>query len=196
MNDLTSSLAKFGSWSKLDNCVCQCPINYYENKIPLNIVFLPQNADDILEYLEKSKISLDRNTKLFYEKFGGLRLFTGSLTFYGIVKEKTHAYLPSDIGKMNAMLRLRNDGWKDSFVSLGHYAEFEFCLDAKRSESSVLVVNRKNMNVVNFFQSLEEVVQYCISKLSPLYSTDGMLISNEKPDRRVWTQNICYKNIF
>lgn len=184
---------KFGSWKREKNYLYNCVLDKYSNKIYLNALFCEPELKKNIGFLKTEHIEITKDISKFYEKYNGITLFSHSFVIYGFINSIEAGYTPLGLERMNMQLRFYNKLWDNNYISIGEYSDYAFCLKRRDRTGTLYVINKENNNFVKTFSSLNDLLEYCITRLARLYDENGYKIGSRG---RNWMDNQSFENIF
>ena len=193
MNTISVIEHKYGSFVKVGAYFCNCKIQGTSNY--LNYLFVQPNISNIITFFEHKDLRLESDLKDFYKQFNGLSFFMHSLVIYGFTDALISGPAPLDIRSMNRFLSSRNPNWDEGYISIGCYSSYEFCLKSGIKSGNIFVVERSSNKIIAKFCSFNEILSYCLNKISSFYQSNGLKNNLNYPLKK-WTDNMSFENIF
>lgn len=196
MNKIDTILEeKYGAFRKEKGYLFNGVLSKFSSAIYLNVLFIEPKYKENISYLKSNGVYIPKEVDEFYQQYNGLALFSHSLAIFGYITSLDMGYTPLGMQRMNMMTRLKNKSWDDNYLSIGKYSSFDFCLSKKGKDNNIYVIERRTCKLVRTFCSFNELLDYCINKLSKLYDKEGYKI-NRPSGSDSWLDNMSLENIF
>ena len=196
MNEIFKHLEnKYGKWISTPNYFYNHHMPEYGGQAYLNIVYTKNNYKSIIKVLKNQKIVLNKSLDDFYKHYNGLSLLAHSIKLYGYQPERVNDQAPLDFERTNGMKRTQYPSFNPSYFIIGSYSHYYFCLKQRDNSKQIYVINFNNMVIVKTFAIIEDLISYCLLKVEPLYSSNGVYLGR-KNENKGWANNIALDDIF
>ena len=196
MNNIYDFLKqKYGTWKSEKKYSYNGVLSKYSDTSYLNVLFVNPEYKNNIAFLKSNGIIIPKEIDEFYRKYNGIALFSQSFVVFGYITSIDMGYTPLGMQRMNMMIRLKNRAWDDSYVSIGEYANFDFCLKKKDQSGTIFVIDRKTCHIKRTFNSFSELLEYSVVELSKLYDKDGYKLDRPASSDS-WLDNISLENIY
>lgn len=180
----------YGPWRREKDYLYNCVLSKYSDKIYLNVLFINSEYKKNISFFNQNKITLSSELQSFYKNYNGITLFSHSFVIYGYVETLEPGYTPLNLATQNMRIRVKNKAWDDNYVSIGKYGKYDFCLKRSDRSEKIYVIDRFTTKIKTTFSSFDQLLDYCVKKISTLYDQNG-LKKTAPNNSKIWADNMC-----
>lgn len=183
----------YGTFNSFEHYLRQCNVKKIDDNAYLNVLFNPINWEHYQKLQNVVGFKFSDEFAEFFQKYNGVLLFSQSFVIYGLRVFENDFYKPVEFVHQAAMdsIELEMNGFGD-YTSFGYCGEHLFLLSKKNASSELLVVDMNEFNILHKFKSLDELLEYYLTRLVKEYNQDGYII--DKTVEAFPNSNLILKN--